>query len=248
MAEELERGHVFFCYRPRVDVGRARGPADVQRFYMIVRPDRRAVFRRIIIGRKRLPDPRAHERTWGLVDLVTGDPERLEDELDPRQYRTKIRGPRTEPPGRPAGEGIYAIVRHVNHTHLAYGLELPASPGPVQRDLDIAREASFVVMVKNPDVGPPTGLGPRGSRKPAYPPRLRAEFSGRRFIELDPPELLDHPGAEIVLVGAALDVGRELGITFDPEHETPESAAFFSELGLERDVHPLAPLLTGDWA
>ncbi|MHA6795556.1 hypothetical protein ACVGVM_18860 [Pseudonocardia bannensis] len=247
MGAELERGHLFFCYRPRVDVQRATGLLDVQRFYMIMKPDGKRLFRRIIMGRKRLPDLAAHEREWAFVDRVSPDPVELEDELDPRSYRTRTRGPRVAAPARPAGESVYMIARHATHTHLAYVLELPNSPGPVQRDLRITDEASFVVTVRNPDAdpGPRAGLPP--ARRPDYPETLSAEFTGRRFIELDPPEFLDYPGTEIVLVGATHDAERELGVRLRPQHRTPDSAAFFSELGMERDVHPLAPLTSGEW-
>ncbi|WP_214367809.1 hypothetical protein [Pseudonocardia sp. H11422] len=247
MGSELERGHLFFCYRPRVGVQRARGPTDVQRFYMIMKPDGKRLFRRVIVGRKRLPDVAAHEREWAFVDLVSPDPEDMEDERDPRPYRTTTRGPRVETPARPAGESVYVVARHDTHTHLAHVLELPSSPGPVQRDLRITPEASFVVTVRNPDAdpGPRPGLPP--PRRPDYPETLGAEFAGRRFIELDPPDLLDYPGTEIVLVGATQCVERELGVTLRPQHRTADSAAFFHELMMERDLHPLAPLTSGQW-
>ena len=39
-----------------------------------------------------------------------------------------LRKPPRNPPARPAAEGIYAIVRHGDHTHLAYVIELPQRP------------------------------------------------------------------------------------------------------------------------
>jgi hypothetical protein len=50
-----------------------------------------------------------------------------------------------------------------------------------------------------------------------------------------------------VLVGAFADPRAELGIELEPEPERPESADLFTELGMERDLHPLGPLLTGAW-
>jgi hypothetical protein len=58
MAEILERGDVYFFYRPRVRAPQgapekdAAGPEDVQRFF----PRDKDVYRRIVVGRKRLPD------------------------------------------------------------------------------------------------------------------------------------------------------------------------------------------------
>jgi hypothetical protein len=50
------------------------------------------------------------------------------------------------------GEGKYTIVKHDNHTELAYILELPEIPGPTQREFEIKKQASYIISVKNPDV------------------------------------------------------------------------------------------------
>jgi hypothetical protein len=247
VGETLEDGDIFFCYRPKIDVQQVRGLADVQRFFMILRPRSKPVFRRVIIGRKRLPDIEEHERTWGLVDLVTDKPEEIEDELDPVSYETTTRGSRRQQAARPAGEGVYAVVLHEGHTHLAYALELPGEPGPVQAELNIKPQASLVVTVRNPDQPAPRQPGMPQPHNPGYPDELRTRFAGRRFVDLDPPDFLDYPGAELVLIGASTEVGRELGVTLRPRPETEQSAGIFTELGLERDLHPLRPLLTGEW-
>jgi hypothetical protein len=247
MARILEEGDIFFCYRPRLDVERVRGLADVQRFYVILKPSDKPVFRRMIIGRKRLPGIAEHERTWGFVDLVTDKPEEIEDELDPATYDTSTRGRRTEPPARPAGEGVYAVVDHDGHTHLAHALELPEKPGPVQAELNIGPEASLIVTVRNPDAPAPPRAGLPPGRRPDYPTALAEKFAGRRFTELNPPDFLDYPGTELVLIGAGSDVTRELGLSLHPRQETEQSADIFTQLGMEPDLHPLEPLLTGEW-
>jgi hypothetical protein len=246
----LEEGDIFFCYRPTVDIDRVRGLADVQRFYVILKPGSKPAFRRVIIGRKRLPGIEEHERTWGFVDLVTSRADEIEDELDPITYETKTRGRRQEPAVRPAGEGVYAVVDHDGHTHLAYALELPEAPGPVQVELNIKPAASLIATVRNPDAPAPetpprAGLPP--SRRPDYPAALKEKFGGRRFTNLDPPDFLDYPGTELVLIGASPDVTGELGLSLHPQKETAQSADFFTVLGMEPDLHPLEPLLAGEW-
>jgi hypothetical protein len=248
MAQVLEEGDIFFCYRPAVDADRVRGLADVQRFFVIMKPRTKPVFRRLIIGRKHLPGAEEHERTWAAVDLVTSHPEEIEDDLDPAGYETRTRGRRQVQAARPAGEGVYAVASHNGHTHLAYALELPDRPGPVQLELNINPEASLVITVRNPDLPAPTRSGIPPSRGANYPDTLRQRFTGRRFTELDPPEFLDFPGAELVLIGASTDVGRELDLPLRPQRETAESAGIFTVLGMERDLHPLRPLFTGEWA
>jgi hypothetical protein len=149
---------------------------------------------------------------------------------------------------RPAGEGVYEIVRHEEHTHLAYALELLPTPGSVQRVFNIRKAASIIVTVKNPDANSPPEAGLPEYRKPEYPKKLMEKFGERRFVDLDPPDFLDYPGTELVLVGVHPDPQRELGVGLQPKRETLARADIFRKLKLEKDVHPLKPLTTGEWA
>jgi hypothetical protein len=223
----LERGDVFFLYRPRVRVDEVRSLDDVQRFYMVLEPDSRRRLRELILGRKRLPSPGEHEREWAFVARVASDPAQL-----------PVREP---PPAQAAGEGRYAIVEHDGHTHFAYTLELPERPGPVQEAFRIGREASYIVAVRNPEADAPPGVGLRPDRRADFPPELRERFRGRRF---DPPDLLDYEGTEIVLIGAAADAAEELGIEWDADTERLRDADLFRDLRLR----PSEPLKTGRWA
>jgi hypothetical protein len=246
MATVLERGEIFFFYRPRVNQESVEGPEDVQRLSIVLLPRRRRVVRRLIVGRKRLPDPDAHERFWGFVDEVADRPQEVEDELDREEYLTKTRGLRVKPAARPAGEGVYGLVRHDDHTHLAYQLELPQQLGEVQRELNIEREASYIMAVKNPQVPSPPGLG-NPHLQVDLPKELQERFGSRRFIDADPPAFLDFEGIEFVLIGATEDVRQELGIDLKPERERIDRADIFRELKLEPEEHPLQPLLKGEW-
>jgi hypothetical protein len=142
---------------------------------------------------------------------------------------------------------VYAVVDHYGHTHLAYALELPETPGPVQVELNINPAASLIVTVRNPDAPAPPRAGLPPPRRPDYPDALREKFAGRRFTNLDPPDFLDYPGTELVLIGAGPDVTRELSLSLHPRRESEQSADTFTLLGMERDLHPLEPLLTGEW-
>lgn len=244
----LEGGDIYFFYRPKVEVQAAKGLDDVQRMYMILKPHGKHTYRLIIIGEKRLPAVTGGDRkSWGFIEKVADRAEDVEDELAPETYRTKTRGERHLPTARPAGEGVYAIVCHGDHTHLAYALELPAKPGEVQRALNIVEEGSYIVSVKNPEAPSPPGLGLDETRRANFPEELRAGFRGRRFINVDPPDFLDYEGAEILLIGASQDVSEELGLRLDPEHETEATAEIFIEFKIEKSLHPITPLLKGRW-
>jgi hypothetical protein len=95
MVTVLERGNIYFVYRPKVEHTSAAGMQDIQRFFLI---------------------------------------------LIPFEKERQTRGERHVSPARPASEGVYAIARHDDHTHLAFALELPERPAEVQEELNIPAE------------------------------------------------------------------------------------------------------------
>jgi hypothetical protein len=248
MSKVLEDGDIYFLYRPRVAEEHVESLEEVQRLLVVLRPwRRRGHTRLLVVGRKRLPDIDERDRFWAFVDAVVDRPEQLHDALQPRQYATKTRGERHQPPPRPAAEGAYAITRHDDHTHLAYQLELPRRPGPPQEELHIEPEGSYVVTVKNPQVPSPPGVGRPGPGRAHLPADLQRRFGTRRFAPLDPPTFLDHPGAEIVLIGAAHDASAELGIALDAEVERAARNTMFEDLRIGREDRPTEPLFAGQW-
>jgi hypothetical protein len=247
-SDVLERGNIYFIYRPRVEQEEPKGVKDIERFYIVLSPEGKKVYRMIVVGQKVMPDIHAGgERNWGFVDMVTKNPNDIEKALQESHYQTKTRGERELPAARPAGEGVYAIVRHEGHTHLAYSLELPKSPDKVQRDLRIEEDGSYVITIKNPEKGSPARAGLRGEQKAEFPKKLMEVFRDRRFADCDPPDFLDYEGAELILVGAREDPRKELGIPLKKEQETEKSADIFSDLKLKRSEHPVAPLFKGKW-
>jgi hypothetical protein len=180
------------------------------------------------------------------VDIVGQRPEKVEDELEETRYETATRGERVRPEARPAGEGVYRILQHGNHNHLIYALELPKEPGPVQRELNIEPEASYIFSVKNPEASSPPGVGLTPWQKVNYPGPLEEKFHGRRFLPAEP-ALLNYEGTEVLLIAASEDPREELGIELHPEPETEWSADIFNDLRMEKSRHPIEPLFTGEW-
>jgi hypothetical protein len=248
MAELLEDGDIYLLYRPRVEKADVESLADVQRLLMVLHPwRRRGRLRLLVVGRKQLPAVDVHDRFWAFVDAVVDRPEQLHEALNVRSYRTRTRGQRHQEPTRPAAEGAYCIARHDDHTHLAYQLELPHRLGAAQHELQIEPEASYVVTVKNPTQPSPPGVGLPSAGRAELPSALLSEFRGRRFAPLNPPEFLDHPGTEIVLIGAAHDASAELAVDLDQEVERAARNSIFDDLRLGRQERPTEPLFTGQW-
>ncbi len=243
--EILERGNIYFFYRPAVGEEAPKGLVDVQRFHFVLSPERRDLFRMITVGKKRLPEPDdAGQRFWGFVEKVGRTSEEIVGELERGPMRD---GFGTRRSARPAGEGVYAIARHGNHAHLLYALELPAEPDEVQRELHIEKQGSYLLSVKNPLAGSPPSVGLDEERKADFPEDLQERFGDRRFIPLTP-EFLDYEGAELLVMGSDEAPAEDLDAVLRPECETEETANLFQELEIDRERHPVEPLLTGKWA
>lgn len=243
--EIVEKGDIYFAYRPRIEEDKAEGLADVQRFFMVMKPEAQPRLRVAVLGRKRLPEARDHERIWGFIEAVESGPA-VEDEFREHHYATKTRGERTLPPVRPAGEGVYALIKRGRNLHLTYELELPKRPGEVQQELNIERQAAYILSIKNPEAGSPAGAGLPERDEAHYPKPLEREFRGRRFASEDP-HLLDYEGAEFILVGARTDPERAYAVDIETEHETARNAEIFRQLKMSPREHPIDPLIKGEW-
>jgi uncharacterized protein DUF2795 len=253
-SEIIEQGDIFFFYRPKVDTEEVEHIKDVQRFYMITSPEKRNknIYRLFLIGQKQLPEivegrSTSKERNWALNVLTTSNSEDIRRELLPAEYITETRGKRRIAAAVPVGEGKYCIVKHDNHTELAYILELPKIPGPTQREFEIKKEASYIISVKNPDVTiPGYAAFSTEDKKPNYPKYLKERFGDRRWINVEDPELLNYENTQVLLIGARKkDVEEELGIEINEQRENDKSADMFKELKIIKEQVPLKPLLEG---
>ena len=250
----IEQGDIFFFYRPKVGREEVSDIDDVQRFYMVTAPEgeKDSKYRLFILGRKQLPEiiegkSTSEERNWALNTLTADNPEDIRKELLAAEYETETRGKRRMAAASPAGEGKYSIVKHDNHTELAYVLELPEVPGPTQGEFEIKKEASYIVSVKNPDIQIP-GFKAFEKRKPQYPENIKKEFGDRRWINIEDPKLLNYENTQVLLIGARKkDIEQELGINLNEEKETENTAELFKELKVRRGQVPLKPLLKGEF-
>ena len=248
-AETLEKGNIYFMYRPKIEEEDPESLSDIQRFYMILSPENSKNLRLAIIGRKRLPDPGKSGRgkNWGFIDMVRNSPGSIREALEGETYKTKTRGERHDPGAFPMMEGVYRILRHSGHTHLVYALELPEKPGEVQQQAQVEEEASYIISIKNPESGSPRAAGLSEERKAKYPKYLQEKFDGKRFADADPPAFLDKEGTEFLLVSASEDVEEELDMELQPQDESVKSADIFTELRMDKSERTKKPLFEGKW-
>src|ERR1051325_3656248 len=245
-AEILEQGDIYFFYRPKKGAEEVKGIEDVRRFFMVAAPEQGSsqLYRLFIIGKKSLPEvrkteARASERYWARVGGVFKDANELTKELSSDEFRKGDAA-------RPVGEGKYAIVKHQNHTELAYVLEMPKEPGEAQQELGIEKEASYVISVINPKIPKSSNL-PTTEEPAKYPQEVLNEFNeNENFVSLSKDtKFINYQNAQIILVGAreGKDVVKsEIGIDMKEEQS---SADIFNKLKLRREQVPTRPLTEG---
>jgi len=258
----IERGHIFFFYRPKVEHKEAHSMEDVQRLYMCLCPigSSDTVKRLLVITRKMLPETDEKSRLghsnkfWSFVEKASQKVEDIDAALGEEHYETQTRGDRFVAAARPVAEGFYAIVTHEKgHTHLAYVLELPKELGPVQKAFHIHKEGSFVISVKNPQ-REAKGFFRGLAKKAHYPEELQKKFEGRAWLPVDPTRFLDFPNAEVLIIGATDDIVKEFGkvgekIESDEEKDMKHISkdSLFEELHLSKKEHPPKAFYTGRW-
>ncbi|KAI3407847.1 uncharacterized protein J3R85_020701 [Psidium guajava] len=304
--EIQERGEIFFFYGPKVEREDAHSADDVQRLYIVLRPEsgerpveekqdprsgkegsgpgspdkaaveggqgsqalrecqtqevnieKQALLRLIVMGKKSLPDPNQRSRPyWGFVEMVTTKIDDVKSALKAEEYDTSTRGHHHKAAARPFGEGVYRILRHKSpgkkaHTHLIYKLELPPEDEKQepQESLNVEREGSFLIQIKNPDqhgAGPSQFRGLQSKRKAVFPAHLQGQFGQRGYIPADPPDFLNYEGCELLLISASDDIEEELGLELKGEGEgDPLCSDLLQMFG---ETAPTDPLLRGTWA
>jgi hypothetical protein len=256
---EIEKGDIFFFYRPKVDVKKVEDLDDVQRFYMILasenmveKKNKRNFYRLFLLGRKKLPNiiegkSNPSERNWAFNILTTTNPTDLqEDLLTSAEYSTETKGhDRIMPAAIPTGEGKYSISKHDNHTELAYILELSEKPGPSQSEFQIKKEASYIISIKNPEINIPA-FSSFSNKIPGYPEKLKQLFGDKRWISAESADLLNYENTQLLLIGARKkDVEEELGIEIDEEAENEKTAELLAKLHIDKNRIPVKALLTG---
>lgn len=239
MPEIVEKGDIYYFYRNKADVKRAKSLNDIQRLYMLTVPDDNdEKGRMFVVGKKRMPklnSRKSSAREW-MMNIMMDRPQKIGAELGPIEYETKTRGTRRLSEAFPAGEGRYALIKHDSHTELAYRLVNPQTPGKPQKEMELRPEASYVISVRNPDLqveGFP-------DERPDYPESLKKLFAEERWIDISKPGLLDYENAQFVLVGAH-DRLDEIDL------KIPGKPKLFKNLGLNRKEWPTSALLEGNF-
>uniref|UniRef100_A0A093VTZ3 Reticulocyte-binding protein 2 like a n=3 Tax=Talaromyces marneffei PM1 TaxID=1077442 RepID=A0A093VTZ3_TALMA len=251
----LEKGIVYFFFRPRVNVEDPHSISDVARSFFVLQPtpkgakiedgpirDDTANCRLLILPKKRYPAS-GRERDMGFVEKAKVTLKTIRESLmTPTTYETKTYGERTRPEARPYAEGVYALIKEGRNSHLAYILTIPRQLGDVQSDFGIHGRGSFIIQSKNPEYpGPPIAQLPKG---PEYPEQVQEKFKGYRWIPTEP-EFLDYPNAQFLMIGEAHGHLGKAGEAHIDDQGTKEDPA--QELDqLEEENEERVDSLSGD--
>lgn len=214
----VEQGDIYFFYKPKKSLSEVQGIDDVSRFYFVLQPDKENFSRFIVMGGKKMPALSDGNKTsWGIIQMVGG-----------RGFASKKTAKTSGKFSRPAGEGIYAVVQHRNHTHLLYMLELPDIPGEVQQSFNIFPEANYIFLSR-PIETPPSNMD--------------VPFSNFSRVQIKD---LNLRGTEILLVGVGADIGR-MGLSAYKDDEDLKSSDIIKRLNLSISRHPANSLIQGNW-
>lgn len=177
----LEKGIIYFFFRPRVGVEEAHGVEDVARSFVVLRSMPRDAKlgagpigdagknRLLAIPKKTLPTS-GRDRWISFVEKAHASFAELKDDfLSGEEYDTKTAGTRHAMPATPVGEGVYALTTTGRESHLAYVLTLPRELGDAQSDIGLKRKGSFIMSTKNPQTPSPGNMqmpkGPEYSKE-----------------------------------------------------------------------------------
>lgn len=219
----LEPGNITFLYRPVGTVLHPRSSDEIERAFFALFPDDQVHHRNRLFALAHgyfppiIPDQDLpEERDWAVVARIDRNPSALIADLDTGFPTPPFRpATRTRVPARIAGNGRYAIVRHGDHTYLAYALCHPTRLGPAQHALLLERTGSYLIVVKEPSM--PSAINLRET--PSYPEDLSEAFDGHGSIPVDPTDFLDYRWTQVFLVGAETRLEAEPGIHLTPDVE-----------------------------
>ncbi len=194
----LQKGHILFFCRPRVEHEKIHSLEDVQHFFIVLKPEMEKHFIFIVVGRKKLPEEQPY---FGFVEKITANLDQAISFVSEEHYVTLTKGERDISAARCIGIGRYLFIDHEQHTHLIYELSKPSKLNEIQKEFHLKKQGDYLITVKNPLKPSPHGVGLSSKQKAQYPHKLQDLFQDYRFIPLKPTDFLGHEGTELLLIG-----------------------------------------------
>ncbi|KAE8382883.1 hypothetical protein BDV26DRAFT_277804 [Aspergillus bertholletiae] len=253
----LEKGVIYFFYRPRVNVSEPHSLDDVARSFIVLRPiplgssldhmqgslETGTKCRLMLLPKKKFPTS-GRERDMGFVEKAGQTMKELRETfIAGEKYETSTQGERTVPEAKPYAEGVYAITSAKRASHLAYILTIPTEVGPLQEDFGLHARGSWIVQSKNPKY--PSPASAQLPKDPEYPESVREKFQDHRWAPLTP-EFIDYPNAQFLMIGRTTNDPGKAG-TAESDGKPSEEAQPEEELEkLEGENEERVESLNGD--
>lgn len=256
MKKVIEKGHLFFFYKPKIDIPNPKNWNDIAKLHILMVPIQESQdhkCRIISIPKKKLPSIDKHDINLCFVDEVSDSIDTLrKDVLDPVHYQTpKSHRDRITQGDRVLGEAIYMIEFGEQKSHLSYVLEVPKYPLEIQQIFNIEKEGSFVIQVKNPKF-PYMGRFSMVN----YPKEITDLFADLKYIPLQTIKLLNYDKAEFLMIGGRHHIvdeiheyGEELEEEAEYESKKLNPKTVYTQVHLKKDEnHPADPIIKGKFA
>jgi len=245
----LERGSLLFLYRPKASVAHAHGAADIEQLYFMLMPDDREDHksRVYLLSQTSLPASSEDGPILATAVEVDSDPRVALDNLE--EETAKAPGRAARPWAPIAGEGRYAIFKHVSSTYLAYGLDRPEQPGEVQQALHLAKQGNLLISVKPPAAPSQPGQ----ATQPLYPSRLKSLLQAYGEVPVEPSDFMDYQGTQVVLKAANSAVKHQWGLRLEQDGQNQRERQAFQLLHKEErraareGIALLEPMEEGLW-
>ena len=152
-----QKGNIYFFYRPKIEIEKAHNLQDVQKLFIVLKPENQNQYIIAIVTKKLLPENNASG--FVFIDKIVSTEHQLIEFLEEEIYFTKTKGQRILPEARCLGEGKYFIMEHEDHTHLIYELTKPANVHKVQAEFNIHKQDNFIINILNPKKSTPGYVG-----------------------------------------------------------------------------------------
>jgi len=258
--EVLEKGRIFFLYRPTVNTEHPHGLPEVQKTIVILHPKEvveaskpKLMIKEFIIPRKTLPSLSSGHRDQRFMrlDYSSESVDDIVPILQKHGYHIASKDEeRVQEEARALAEGDYVILKHFSgyrpHTHLMY--VLGSKEQQIQHEFQVEKEGDFLISVKNPTIEDSFQHGDR----PELPSKLQELWGTRKWIPLETVELLEYKGLNLLLATGkkrsdeAKEIEEEMEkLEEEIEEESLPPQKIFEELHLPKE--DLAPLASGTW-
>ncbi|CAM0117359.1 hypothetical protein RSOCI_03305 [Rhabdochlamydiaceae symbiont of Dictyostelium giganteum] len=224
----LEKGDIYFFYWLDED------KKEDNQFFFVLRNQPEGLYRVITLQNGHMPDMKEHHVQKGVMAHTATHLDHLQayfkrQKKDPSDFLFKI--------ANAMGEGKYLILKWGKSTHLLYSLEdLDHAHQEALSHFGVASQGIFMLQIKNPHY------------EEAEAKNLFNRLNGQQFIPLDPVELLNEEGIEVLMIGEKSRPSQIGKVNLQTLLDSFSHEDILESVSLEKKQKELELLLTQEWS